>query len=144
MRLDHFVLHNNHLTTTKGDNNMSKLETPSITSSRGFQSSHNTWVNTMRFNGASKHTRVWGRIRDTGANFIVEGWEVKSGSDRTEWVQIPCANLATAQIHLVSIMDKSMFCAEQLRQRLDRAQQKADGDKLVQEILSDLFPEYGQ
>ena len=123
---------------------MSKLETPSITSSRGFQSSHNTWVQTMRFKGASKHTRVWGRIRDTGTNFIVEGWRVTSGSDRTEWIQIPCANLATAQIHLVSVMDKQSFQAEQLRQRLDRAQQKADGDKLVQEILSDLFPEYGQ
>ena len=139
MRLDHFVLHNNHL-TNKG-NNMSKLETPSITSSRGFQSSHNTWVQTMRFNPSSNHTRVWGRIRATGTNFIVEGWKVTSGSDRTEWVQIPCANLATAQIHLVSVMEKQSFQAEQLRQRLDRAQQKLDGDKLVQEILSDLFPE---
>ena len=118
MRLDHFVLHNNHL-TNKG-NNMSKLETPSITSSRGFQSSHNTWVQTMRFNGASNHTRVWGRIRDTGVNFIVEGWEVVSGSDRTEWIQIPCANLATAQIHLVSVMDKQSFQAEQVRQAWDK------------------------
>ena len=142
MRLDHFVQLPKQL-NNKG-NKMSKLETPSVTSSRGFQSSHNTWVQTMRFNGASNHTRVWGRIQDNGVNFIVEGWRVMSGSDLTEWVQIPCANLATAQIHLVSIMDKSMFCAEQLRQRLDRAQQKADGDKLVQEILADLFPEYGQ
>ena len=140
MRLDHFVLHNNHLTTTKGDNNMSKLETPSITSSRGFQSSHNTWVNTMRFNGSSNHTRVWGRIQDTGANYIVEGWKVSLGFDcSTEWVQIPCANLATAQMHLVSIMDKRAFQAEQLRQRLDRAQEKVNGDKLIQEILADIF-----
>jgi len=139
MRLDHFVLHNNHLTTTNGDNNMSKLETPSVTSSRGFQSSHNTWVNTMRFNGSSNHTRVWGRIQDNGVNFIVEGWKITSGSNRTEWVQIPCANLATAQMHLVSIMDKKSFNAEQLRQRLDRAQQKVNGDKLIQEILADIF-----
>ena len=48
----------------------------SVTLSRGYQSSHNTWVNTMRKNGASKHTRVWGRIKDTGANFIVEGWSL--------------------------------------------------------------------
>ena len=139
MRLDHFVLHNNHLTTTNGDNNMSKLETPSVTSSRGFQSSHNTWVNTMRFNGSSNHTRVWGRIQDNGVNFIVEGWKITSGSNRTEWVQIPCANLATAQMHLVSIMDKKSFNAEQLRQRLDRAQEKVNGDKLIQEILADIF-----
>jgi len=140
MRLDHFVqlpkTHNN-----KGDI-MSKLETPSVTSSRGFQSSHNTWVNTMRFNGSSNHTRVWGRIKDTGVNYIVEGWKVSLGFDcSTEWVQIPCANLATAQMHLVSIMDKQQFQAEQLRQRLDRAQEKVNDDKLIQEILSDLFPE---
>ena len=94
---------------------MSKLETPSITSSRGFQSSHNTWVQTMRFNGASKHTRVWGRIKDTGANYIVEGWEITSGSNRTQWVQIPCSNLATAQIHLISVMDKLSFEIEKIR-----------------------------
>lgn len=95
---------------------MSKLETPSVTSSRGFQSSHNTWVQTMRFNGASNHTRVWGRIRDTGVNFIVEGWNASSGTVCTEWVQIPCANLATAQIHLVSVMDKLSFEIEKVRQ----------------------------
>ena len=42
-------------------------------------------------------------------------------------------------MHLVSIMDKKSFNAEQLRQRLDRAQQKVDGDKLIQEILADIF-----
>ena len=131
MRLDHFVQlpkqHNN-----KG-NKMSKLETPSITKSRGFQSSHNTWVQTMRFSGLSKHTRIWGRIRDTGANFIVEGWTCNNGSDCTEWVQIPCANLATAQIHLVSVMDKSSFCAEQFRQQLDRAQSPSEIQRLMDE-----------
>jgi len=115
MRLDHFVqlptTHNN-----KGDK-MSKLETPSVTSSRGFQSSHLTWVKTMQ---KDMKTQVWGRIRDTGVNFIVEGWEVVSGSDRTEWVQIPCANLATAQIHLVSVMDKLSFDIERVRQAWDK------------------------
>ena len=114
MRLDHFVqlpkTHNN-----KGDK-MSKLETPSITSSRGFQSSHNVWVNTMRFNGASKHTRVWGRIKDTGVNYIVEGWDITPDTDNTQWVQIPCTNLPTAQMHLVSIMDKLSFDIEKIRQ----------------------------
>ena len=142
MRLDHFVQLPNQI-NNKGDK-MSKLETPSVTSSRGFQSSHNTWVKTMR-NDVNRGTfRVHGRIRDTGTNFVVEGWKVVRGSDRTEWVQIPCANLPTAQILLISVMEKQSFQAEQLRQRLDRAQQKADGDKLVQEILADLFPEYGQ
>lgn len=88
----------------------------SVTLSRGFQSSHNTWVNTMRFNGASKHTRVWGRIKDTGANFIVEGWECGVEVDNTQWVRIPCANLATAQIHLISVMDKLTFEMEKTQQ----------------------------
>ena len=131
-RLDHFVLFNNHLTTTKGDtmsnnqattsltNNGANMPFPqncrSITLSRGYQSSHNTWVNTMRFKGSSKHTRVWGRIQDTGLNYIVEGWEIISGSDRTRWVQIPCSNLATAQIHLISVMDKDAHQREKTRQ----------------------------
>jgi len=82
----------------------------SVTLSRGFQSSHNTWVNKMRWNGASKHTRVWGRIKDTGTNYIVEGWEWGTTTpSSTQWVRIPCANLATAQMHLISVMDKLSF-----------------------------------
>ena len=103
---------------------MSKLETPSVTSSRGFQSSHLTWVDTMR-NDVNRGTfRVHGRIRDTGTNFIVEGWKVVRGSDRTEWVRIPCQNLPTAQILLISVMDKQSFKAEQIRQAWDRMQEQ--------------------
>ena len=121
MRLDHFVLFNNdkhpiNTLTNNGANMPYNLETPSVTKSRGYQSSHNVWVNTMRFNGASKHTRVWGRIKDTGVNYIVEGWEITSGSNRTRWVQIPCSNLATAQIHLISVMDKDSHQREKMRQ----------------------------
>ena len=116
MRLDHFVLFNNHLSNNTGDTmSNNALTTPSITKSRGFGSSHNTWVNTMRFNGASKHTRVWGRIQDTGINFIVEGWKVAFHPNSTEWVRIPCANLATAQMHLISVMDKLSFEMEKAK-----------------------------
>jgi hypothetical protein len=109
---------------------MSKLETPSITSSRGYASSHLTWVKTMQ---KDMSIQVWGRIKDTGANFIVEGWTYPQGAEsRTEWVQIPCQNLATAQLHLGSVMDKLSFDMEQIRQRLDRA----ENDKLAQEILA--------
>jgi len=96
---------------------MSKLETPSITSSRGYASSHLTWVKTMQ---KDMKTQVHGRIKDTGANYIVEGWSIVSGTDRTEWVQIPCQNLPTAQMLLCSVMDKKSFKAEQLRQAWDR------------------------
>lgn len=118
MRMDHFVLYNNHSNklNNKGDF-MSKLETPSITSSRGFQSSHLTWVKTMQ---KDMKTQVWGRIKDTGANYIVEGWSIVSGTDRTEWVQIPCQNLATAQMYLCDVMDKLSFEMEQVRQAWDR------------------------
>ena len=131
MRLDHFVqlptTHNN-----KGDK-MSKLETPSITSSRGYGSSHLTWVKTMQ---KDMNIQIWGRIKDTGANFIVEGWTYPQGPEgRTEWVRIPCQNLATAQLHLGSVMDKLSFEMEQVRQRLDRA----DSNDLVQEILADIL-----
>ena len=85
---------------------MSKLETPSVTSSRGFQSSHLTWIKTMQ---KDMKIQVYGRIRDTGVNYIVEGWSVASNSGRTEWVQIPCQNLATAQMYLCDVMDKEEF-----------------------------------
>tara|TARA_R100000030_G_scaffold98569_1_gene88674 strand:+ start:928 stop:1329 length:402 start_codon:yes stop_codon:yes gene_type:complete len=118
--------------TNNGANMPYNLETPSVTKSRGYQSSHNTWVNTMRFNGASKHTRVWGRIQDTGVNYIVEGWKSDMGSNKTEWVQIPCANLATAQIHLISVMSKLDFEIERGRQVWDRMEREG---KSYEEIM---------
>ena len=130
MRLDHFVqLPKTH--TNKGDI-MSKLETPSITSSRGFQSSHLTWVKTMQ---KDMKTQVWGRIKDTGANYIVEGWNVSNGSVCTEWVRIPCQNLATAQLHLGSVMDKQSFKAEQLRQSWDQMERDGKSYNEIIELL---------
>tara|TARA_B100000035_G_C20667736_1_gene408224 strand:- start:27 stop:395 length:369 start_codon:yes stop_codon:yes gene_type:complete len=109
-RLDHFVSKppttNLYKSLTNNGANMSKLETPSITSSRGYASSHLTWVKTMQ---KDMTTQVWGRIKDTGVNYIVEGWEVGVDVDITAWVQIPCANLATAQMYLSSVMDKVTF-----------------------------------
>jgi len=133
MRVDHFVSKppttNLYKSLTNNGANMSKLETPSITSSRGYASSHLTWVKTMQ---KDMRTQVWGRIKDTGINFIVEGWAVCNGSYQTEWVKIPCSNLATAQLHLCSVMDKVSFDVEQIRQRLDRAKSNDE----VQEILA--------
>ena len=85
------------------------LETPSITSSRGYQSSHLVWVDNMR-NDVNRGTfRVHGRIIDTGANYIVEGWKIDRVANYTKWVRIPCQNLPTAQILLISVMDKELF-----------------------------------
>ena len=89
------------------------LNTPSITKSRGFFSSHNTWVKTQQ---KDMKTLVWGRIKDTGANYIVEGWSIQSGTNRTQWVKIPCSNLATAQMYLGYVMDKDAYQREMTRQ----------------------------
>ena len=129
-RLDHFVLYNKRTLhsylglpmpinktfqslTNNGANMPYNLETPSVTKSRGYFSSHNVWVKTMQKD--MKHT-VWGRIQDTGANFIVEGWQITQGTDRTSWVRIPCQNLATAQLLLCSVMDKDAHQREKTRQ----------------------------
>lgn len=48
---------------------------------------------------------VWGRILDTGTNFIVEGYK---GSG-LNWVRIPCRRLLDAKLHLGTIMCKESF-----------------------------------
>ena len=112
MRLDHFVLFNNHLTTTtKGDNMSKPLETPSITKSRGFGSSHTVWANMHRESLVGTGKRVYGRIIDTGANSIVEGWNMNK-----EWVRIPCRRLPDAQVLLAKVMRKSTFDVVRLHQ----------------------------
>ena len=134
-RLDHFVLYNKRklhtilgipMTTNQLTNNGANmsytLETPSVTKSRGFFSSHLTWVQTMQ---KDMKATVWGRIQDTGFNYIVEGWEVRIGTNRTQWVKIPCSNLATAQMYLLDVMNKESFKAEQTRQAWDRMENQA-------------------
>ena len=121
MRLDHFVLFNNHLTTTKGthmaDNtlttsltnngaNMSNnaLTTPSITRSMGFKPSESVWIETMSNNLVGTGKRIYGRIQDTGCNYVIEGWNMNG-----EWVRIPCRRLQDAQMLLAKVMRKSTF-----------------------------------
>ena len=105
MRLDHFVLFNNHLTTTTNGGSMSNpLETPSITSSRGFGPSHTVWANMQRESLVGTGKRVYGRIQDTGVNYVVEGWNMNH-----EWVRVPCRRLIDAQILLAKVMRKETF-----------------------------------
>ena len=54
------------------------------------------------------------------------------GSNKTEWVKIPCANLATAQIHLISVMSKLDFEIERGRQVWDRMEREG---KSYEEIM---------
>ena len=108
MRLDHFVLFNNHLTTSLTNNgaNMSNnaLTTPSITRSMGFKPSESVWIEMRNFDLVGTGKRVYGRIQDTGCNYIIEGINMKG-----DWVRIPCRRLQDAQMLLAKVMKKSIF-----------------------------------
>ena len=121
MRLDHFVLYNNHLSNNTGGHmaqntpsnslsnngaNMSNnaLTTPSITKSRGFSPSHTVWVKTQSNNLVGTGKRIYGRIQDTGCNYVIEGWNMNH-----EWVRIPCRRLIDAQMLLAKVMRKETF-----------------------------------
>lgn len=85
--------------------------TPSVTHSRGFESSHMTWVRTQQ----TGSDLVYGRIRDTGANYIVEGY--RSGV----WVAIPCKNLPSAQLLLGGVMPKATHKREKAHYDFQKA-----------------------
>ena len=101
MRMDHFVLFNNHLTTPTTGHNMSTIN--SITKSRGYFPSESVWIDTMK---RDVKGLIWGRIQDTGVNYIVEGYV--AGGD-LEWVRVPCKRLQDAQLLLGSVMPKQSF-----------------------------------
>ena len=111
MRLDHFVLFNNHLTTSKTNNNQNGASMPksifpqncpSIEPNRVFGDGLMVWV---RQHQKSDSNLIFGRIRDTGVNYIVEGYDGKC-----DWVRIPCQNLPTAQLLLHPVvMDRETF-----------------------------------
>jgi hypothetical protein len=54
----------------------------------------------------NSNVKVWGRIQDTGANYVVEGY-VEGGD--LEWVRIPCKRLLDAQLYLETVMSKKDF-----------------------------------
>lgn len=95
----------NSLSNNTGDTmSNNALTTPSITKSRGFGSSHTVWVDTQRNNLVGTGKRIYGRIQDTGCNYIIEGWNMNH-----EWVRIPCNRLVDAQILLAKVMRKETF-----------------------------------
>ena len=54
---------------------------------------------------------VWGRIKDTGVNFIVEGYQTNWTADSfsSKWVRIPCRRLLDAQLLLGQVMSRLDF-----------------------------------
>ena len=134
MRLDHFVLFNNHLSnntgghmaqntlsnslsTNTGGNMPKPLETPSITKSRGFGPSHSVWAKMHSQSLVGTGKRVYGRIIDTGANYVVEGWNMNG-----EWVRIPCRRLPDAQVLIAKVMRKETFDWLRLFESFDNGQ----------------------
>jgi len=85
--------------------------TPSVTHSRGYGSSHLTWITTHQ----KDSNLVYGRIRDTGVNYIVEGY--RSGI----WVVIPCKNLPSAQLLLGAVMPKATHKREKAHYDFQKA-----------------------
>ena len=64
------------------------------------------WVQQRQTEG-SQDNLVWGRIIDTGSNFIVEGYQ--GDYDTRQWVRIPCRRLLDARLHLGQVMDSDLF-----------------------------------
>ena len=54
----------------------------------------------------SQENLVWGRIQDTGINYIVEGYQGTSGLN---WVRIPCRRLLDARLLLGQVMSRLDF-----------------------------------
>ena len=118
MRVDHFVVKppkknaNNNTGANMANN---ALTTPSITKSMGFAPSESVWIETQKRNAS---IQVWGRIQNTGVNYVVEGWlYAQNRFDRsTKWVRIPCRRLQDAQLLLGSVMNKESHTSEKNRQ----------------------------
>ena len=54
---------------------------------------------------------VWGRIKDNGTNFIVEGYQTHwtENSFSSKWVRIPCRRLLDARLLLGQVMNRLDF-----------------------------------
>lgn len=95
----------NSLSNNTGDTmSNNALTTPSITKSRGFGSSHTVWAKMHSNSLVGTGKRIYGRIQDTGCNYVIEGWNMNH-----EWVRIPCRRLIDAQILLAKVMRKETF-----------------------------------
>ena len=63
------------------------------------------WVKARQAEG-SQENLVWGRIKDNGINYVVEGYQGTSGMN---WVRIPCRRLLDARLLLGAVMSQLDF-----------------------------------
>ena len=54
----------------------------------------------------NQNNLVWGRIKDNGINYVVEGYQGETGLN---WVRIPCRRLLDARLLLGSVMNRTFF-----------------------------------
>tara|TARA_R110002020_G_scaffold409691_1_gene619432 strand:+ start:71 stop:379 length:309 start_codon:yes stop_codon:yes gene_type:complete len=67
------------------------------------------WIKQRQKEGSPSNL-VWGRIRDTGINYIVEGHPCDGTAFLLDqWVQIPCRRLLDARLLLGGIMNRLDF-----------------------------------
>lgn len=86
--------------------NPSFINKPATTFQAGDTAGLAMWV-AQRQAESNNQDLVWGRIKDTGINFVVEGYQ-RQGDNR-QWVQIPCRRLLDAHLHLGQVMDSDLF-----------------------------------
>tara|TARA_R100001163_G_C4863865_1_gene68884 strand:+ start:119 stop:457 length:339 start_codon:yes stop_codon:yes gene_type:complete len=107
MRLDHFV----QLQSTNNSNQGLTMSikafrsTPLPAVPRPLSCATDFWVDQQQV-GVDPNDLVYGRIQDTGLNYIVEG---RQGN---RWVRIPCRTLLDAKLLIYEIMDKDTFTSE--------------------------------
>jgi hypothetical protein len=90
--------------TQSTDNNMKSFRSqPLPQSPRPLSCATEFWAKQQRATNHALRHGIYGRIQDTGVNFIVEG--MRCG----RWTTIPCRTLLDARLYLGEIMDKASF-----------------------------------
>ena len=108
MRLCHMVQYNKKTLlslTQSTDNNMKSFRSqPLPQAPRPLSCATAMWTKQQQ---KGKKGLVWGRIQDTGSNFIVEGW--RFWENGATWVKIPCRRLLDAKLLLGTVMSRLDF-----------------------------------
>tara|TARA_Y100000004_G_C8772376_1_gene351292 strand:- start:49 stop:357 length:309 start_codon:yes stop_codon:yes gene_type:complete len=88
--------------TTRNPSFVNKKPT---TISAGDKAGLMMWVKARQAENTQENL-VWGRIKDNGINYVVEGYQGETGMN---WVRIPCRRLLDARLLLGSVMDRTFF-----------------------------------
>ena len=107
MRLCHMVQYNKKTLlslTQSTDNNMKSFRSqPLPQSPRPLSCATEFWTKQQQATNPALRHLVWGRILDTGSNYIVEGYQ------QGEWVKVPCRRLLDAKLLLGTVMNRLDF-----------------------------------